>query len=185
MEMKKEQEEKRNYTTPILAAILILLIIASAVGFYIKGQSKPVRKRTIHRPAGIVTQVEKKTAEPVKNVSIAKETPKTEKVTPKPQPVQPKAKQVTVSNVPTTSQPEKYVKLFIYSNPPARIYIDHTRIVDEKGNDVITPVKNLRVKAGTHIIKLVAKDNPSKVWWTQQKFYQDDMIYVDTGAGDW
>ncbi len=57
--------------------------------------------------------------------------------------------------------------------------------MDEKGNDLLTPVKNLKVKAGTHIIKLVAKDDPSRVWWTQQKFYQDDMLYVDSQAGDW
>ncbi len=185
METKKEQTEKKNYTTPTLAAILILLIIGSSIGFYIRGQSRTVRKKTIHKPGGTITQVEKKVVEPVKKVNVTKEVPKTEKATPKPQPIQPKTQQTPVSNVPTTGQPEKYVKLFIYSNPPARIYIDHKKIVDEKGNDLITPAKNLKVKAGTRIIKLVAKDDPSKVWWTQQKFYQDDMIYVDTGAGDW
>lgn len=185
METKKEQTEKKNYTTPTLAAILILLIIGSAIGFYIRGQSRPVRKRTIHRPGGAITQVEKKAVEPVKKTNVTKEVQKTEKAIPKPQTAQQKIQQTPISNVPTAGQPEKYVKLFIYSNPPARIYIDHKKIVDEKGNDVLTPVKNLKVKAGTRIIKLVAKDNPSKVWWTQQKFYQDDMIYVDTGAGDW
>lgn len=191
METRKEQTEKKNYTTPTLAAILILLVIGATVGFYIRGQSRPVRKRIVHRPGGAITQVEKKVVEPIKKINVTKEevkkaeVKKTEKATPKPQPAQPKAKQAPVSNTSATSQTEKYVKLFIYSDPPARIYIDHKRIVDEKGNDVITPVKNLKVKAGTRIIKLVAKDNPSKVWWTQQKFYQDDMIYVDSSAGDW
>lgn len=182
MEMKNEQEKKKNYTTPTLATILILLIIGASINFYIKGQSKPVHKRTIHKPAGTITQVEKKASQPAKNINITKEVQKTDKTTPKPQS---KAKQVPASNISTINQPEKYIKLFIYSNPPARIYIDHKKIVDEKGNEILTPVKNLRVKAGTHIIKLVAKDNPSKVWWIQQKFYQDDMIYVDASAGDW
>ncbi len=77
METKKEQTEKKNYTTPTLAAVLILLIIGAAVGYFIRGQSKPVRKRTIHRPAGTISQVEKKAVEPVKKINVTKEAQKT------------------------------------------------------------------------------------------------------------
>jgi len=78
-----------------------------------------------------------------------------------------------------------YIKISIYSYPSALVFIDHQKVKDSRGLDVFTPVKDLRVKPGMHTIKLIARDDPSKTWWVQHIFDRDNMIYVDSRAGDW
>lgn len=83
------------------------------------------------------------------------------------------------------TKPEYFVRLSIYTFPPARIYIDEVEYKDPEGRTVITPARDIRISAGEHEIKIVADNSPNKVWKGKLNFTSDYIFTKDAREGDW
>lgn len=184
-------DDNKNYITKILIAILVVLSIGAGLNIYFRNFYRPSRTRTFHRavkpttpPKQLSSEAKKPTVEKQdktteQNPTVGAQAPAIQKG----QDTQQTPPKKAIPGKSTTD--EKYVKLSIYAYPPAIIFIDGQKVVDENGKEVIAPVKGLKIKAGRHSIKLVGKDDKSKIWWLESNFTKDNVIYVDSRAGDW
>ncbi len=74
---------------------------------------------------------------------------------------------------------DSFIKISIYTLPRAYIYIDKQKLPDA------TPLENIQIRAGSHIIHIVACDDPSKNITIERVFKDGDYISLDATQGNW